>query len=327
MPAEPGLGVLGAGNYANAVFLPNVVKSGGVNRVGVATSSGLSARHAASRYGFGYASSDESELLNDPKIDVMAVLTRHNQHARQVLAGLRAGKSVFCEKPLALTEDELAQIEQALANPASPLLMVGFNRRFAPYAVQLKTFLLGCGEPLFAHYRVNAGWLPANHWTHDPVVGGGRIIGEGCHFIDFLTFLVGAPPIQVTAQSLPDGSRYQRGDNALLTLTFADGSVGTIAYASNGDKSFPKERVEVFCGGRVGVLDDFRSLELVKDGRRKVYHNRLRQDKGHLAAWQAFLNAVKTCSQPPIPYAELIGVSRAAIQAAAQLAGTESAPE
>lgn len=320
---EPGLGVLGAGNYANAVFLPNVVKAGGTSRVGVATGTGLSAQHAARRYGFGYASSDESELLSDPNVNVLAVLTRHNQHARQVLAGLRAGKSVFCEKPLALTEAELNEIEQTIAAPNAPLLMVGFNRRFAPFAVQLKDFLRGSGEPLFAHYRVNAGWLPANHWTHDPVVGGGRIIGEGCHFIDFLTFLVGAPPVQITAQALPDGSRYRRGDNALLTLAFADGSLGTISYASNGDKSFPKERVEVFCGGRVGVLDDFRSLELVKDGRRKVIQNRLRQDKGHLAAWQAFLSAVKTGGQPPIPYYELISVSRAAIQAAAQLSGME----
>ena len=256
-------------------------------------------------------------------MNIVAVLTRHNHHARQVLTALKAGKHVFCEKPLALTEDELEEISAFIGQPEAPLLMAGFNRRFAPYALQMKAFFQDAGEPLSAHYRVNAGYLPPTHWLHDAAQGGGRIIGEGCHFIDFLSFLVGAPPKSVTAQSLPDGARYRRGDNALISLTYPDGSIGSVAYVSNGDKTFPKERVEVFCNGRVGVLDDFRSLELVRDGRRQVLRNRLSQDKGHLAAWQAFLNAVKNGGQPPIPYEHLVGVSRAAIQAAAQLAGME----
>lgn len=322
-PSTPGLGVLGAGNYANAVFLPNVVKAGGVEKIGIASGSGLSARSAAERRGFAFASSRDEELITDQRINILAVLTRHNLHARQVLQGLSAGKHVFCEKPLALSEVELDEISAHLALPDQPLLMVGFNRRFAPFAARLKEFLHNAGEPLSAHYRVNAGYLPPNHWLHDPSVGGGRIIGEGCHFIDFLTFLVGAPPSAVAAQSLPDGARYRRGDNALVTLTFPDGSVGSLTYASNGDKAFPKERVEVFCAGRVGVLDDFRSLELTRDGKRTVLRHSFSQDKGHLAAWQAFLRAVKDGGQPPIPYEHLIGVSRAAVQAARLLAGTE----
>jgi predicted dehydrogenase len=144
--------------------------------------------------------------------------------------------------------------------------------------------------------------------------GGGRIIGEGCHFIDFLTFLVGQPPVSIFAQTLPDHGRYHQ-DNLLMTLQFGDGSLGSITYVANGDKSFPKERVEVFCAGRVAVLDDFRSLEMVKDGRRLVVRNRFGQDKGHRAAWKTFLDAVRAGGPPPIPYSSLLGVTRATFQA------------
>lgn len=311
---QPGLGVLGSGNYATAVFLPNVATVNGVARCGIASASGLSATHAAKRFGFSYATSSEKEVLDDPQVNLLAILTRHNSHARQVLAALERGKHVFCEKPLALNDAELDEIAAALEKPAAPLLTVGFNRRFAPYAIQLKQFFANCGEPLAMHYRVNAGPLPLTHWLHDPQVGGGRIIGEGCHFVDFLTFLVGAPPVAVSAQALPDGGRY-RQDCATLTFTFADGSIGTLSYLANGDKSFPKERVEVFGNGRVAVLDDFRSLELVRDGKRKLLHARLGQDKGHRAAWQSFVDAIKNGAQPPIPYEHLIGVTRATFAA------------
>ncbi len=311
---ELALGVLGAGNYATAVFLPSVKQAGGIARVGIATSSGLTARHAAQRFDFGYASSSEQEVLDDEKINVLAILTRHNHHARQVVSGLQRGKHVFCEKPLAINEEELKTIETALAAEAAPLLMVGFNRRFAPYARKLYAFLDGRTEPLAAHYRVNAGYLPDNHWLHDPKVGGGRIIGEGCHFIDFLTFLVGQPPVSVQASALPEVGRYHE-DNVVLTFTFPDGSIGTVTYLANGDKSFPKERVEVFCAGRAAVLDDFRTLELVRDGKREVFHSRLRQDKGHRAGWEAFLQAAKTGGAAPIPYAHLFGVTRASFAA------------
>ncbi len=308
------LGVLGAGNYATAVFLPAVKAVGGAGRAGIASASGLTARHASQRFGFAYASSSESEVLEDPNVNVVALLTRHNQHARQALAALNLGKHVFCEKPLAIKPEEADAIEQALAQAGNTaLLMVGFNRRFAPLAVRLKAFLAGRSEPLAAHYRVNAGYLPLNHWTQDPEIGGGRIIGEGCHFIDFLTFLVGSPPVDVRAQSLPDAGRY-RQDNVIMTFTFPDGSLGTVTYLANGDKSFPKERVEVFTGGKVAVLDDFRALETVSGGNRKTVKSS-QQDKGHRAGWQAFLDACRAGGPPPIPYADLLGVTRASFAA------------
>lgn len=313
-PGELTLGVLGAGNYAMAVFLPAVKAAGGITRAAVASASGLSARNAAKRFDFTYASASEEDILADEQINVVAVLTRHHLHARQVLRALELGKHVFCEKPLAITVDELNQIEAALQSGLPGLLMVGFNRRFSPFGVRLKAFLEGRSEPFFAHYRVNAGYLPDSHWLHDPAQGGGRIIGEGCHFADFLTFLAGSPPVKVETQGLPDAGRYHE-DNVQMTFTFADGSLGTVTYLANGDKSFPKERLEVFCGGKVGVLDDFRRLELISEGCREVLHSRLRQDKGHRAGWEAFLKAVRTGGPPPIPYDDLLGVTRATFAA------------
>jgi predicted dehydrogenase/threonine dehydrogenase-like Zn-dependent dehydrogenase len=316
------LGVLGAGNYANAVFLPAVRRTGGIARIGIASASGLSARHAAQRYDFGFAASSEKEILENPDINVVAILTRHQSHARQVLSAMQLGKHVFCEKPLAITSKELAEIADYLKTSPSTLLMVGFNRRFASLAVRLKSFLGDRSEPLVAHYRVNAGYLPLNHWTQDPAQGGGRIIGEGCHFIDFLTFLVGTPPVSVMAQALPDAGRY-RQDNAILTFTYPDGSLGSLHYLANGDKAFSKERVEVFSAGQVGVLDDFRRLELVKNGSRKVFRSIFQQDKGHQAGWKAFLSAIQQGGPAPIPYDHLLGVSQAAIEAVSALTSTQ----
>ncbi len=316
--ADIRLGVLGAGNYATAAFLPNVQRAGGVEKVIVASASGLNAQHAAQKFGFRNAGSSEEDVLDDASINVIAILTRHHLHARQVLAALQAGKHVFCEKPLALHAEELEAIADLLQKEGTPLLMAGFNRRFAPLAVRLKAFFQGSGEPLAMHYRVNAGALPLTHWTQDPAQGGGRILGEACHFVDFLTFLAGAAPVSVSACGLPDGGRY-REDNVQLTFSFPDGSLGTVAYLANGDKSFPKERVEVFGGGRVAVLDDFRALELVHAGRRQVSRERLRQDKGHQAAWEAFLSAIRAGGPAPIPYEQLLGVTRATFAAVESL--------
>jgi predicted dehydrogenase len=217
-----------------------------------------------------------------------------------------------------LNKDELKTIWEALREAAgvefSPLLMVGFNRRFAPLSVQLADFIHQRKEPLVAHYRVNAGSIPLSHWVHDPEQGGGRIIGEGCHFIDFLTFLVGQVPISVTGCALPDAGLYLE-DNAVFTFSYPDGSIGTVSYLANGDKAFSKERVEVFTGGRVAVLDDFRKLELMENGRRTLSTSRLRQDKGHKAEWEAFSRAITTGGLPPIPYSQLDGVTCATFAA------------
>ena len=313
------LGLLGAGNFASAVLLPAIKGLPGIERVGVASASGLSAAHAARKFGFAYAASQADPLVHDDAINTLAILTRHHLHASQAIAALQAGKHVFCEKPLALNAGELNAVAEALAaasapNGRAPLLMVGFNRRFAPLAQRMNEFIAPRQEALVAHYRVNAGYIPLTHWLHDPVQGGGRIIGEACHFVDFLTFLVGQPPSTVTAHGLPEFGCY-REDNVLLTFHFPDGSLGVVSYLANGDKSFAKERLEVFSGGRVAVLDDFRSLEMIHHGRRQAVVSRLRQDKGHRAAWQAFIRSIANGGPPPIPYAHLFGVTQATFAA------------
>lgn len=310
-PAHPlKLGVLGAGNYATAVFIPNVQKVGMVEKVCIVSASGVSAFHAAQKFGFSSVSSSEDEILENEAINVVAVLTRHQHHARQVIMALTKGKHVYCEKPLAINQQQLDDILEILAQPQKSLLTVGFNRRFSPHAILIKEFLSNRTEPLFAHYRVNAGFLPAQHWLHDPQQGGGRIIGECCHFIDLLTYLTGQMPRQIHAQALPDVNRYHQ-DNVMLTLTYPDGSIGNIHYLANGDKSLPKERLEVFCGGSVAILNDFRSLELINKGRKRTSHHIFQQDKGHRAAWQAFLDAIRAGSQPPIPYEQIINTTLA----------------
>ena len=306
------LGVLGAGLFANATLLPAIKKQAAVELVGIASVSGLHAQHSGRKFGFAYAASDDEQILGDPQINTVAILTRHDSHAGLVLKALKAGKNVFVEKPLAIQAAQLEEISAVLLQENCPLLTVGFNRRFAPLAAELADFLKDRGEPLHAHYRVNASLLPLNHWTQDPAVGGGRIIGEGCHFIDFISFLVGAAPVAVTTHGLPEGGKY-REDNVSMTFTFPDGSIGVVDYLANGDKSFPKERVEVFCGGRIGVLDDFRFLELVQNGRRKMIKRA--QDKGWAGEWATFAEAIRTGGEPTIPYGQLIGVTMATFAA------------
>ena len=316
------LGVLGAGNYARSTFLPVVKKSGGIAPIGIISASGLSAHHAAQRFGFGFAGTDPKSILSDPAINLVAILTRHHLHTRQILQAFKAKKNVFCEKPLAINPDQLLKIVKALAKDDAPMLMLGFNRRFAPLAKQLKTFLADRSEPMVINYRINAGYLPLDHWTQDPKQGGGRIIGEGCHFIDFLTFLIGDNPRSVSAHGLDDAGKYHQ-DNVVLTFTYPDGSIGTITYIANGDKAFPKERIEVFCGGRVGVLDDFRKLQLAHKGKLKRKRSALKQDKGHQAAWLAFLTTLRSAGSPPIPYDQLIGTTQASFAAVEALKKSE----
>lgn len=306
------VGVLGAGLFANATLLPALKKVKGVELVGIASAGGLHAQHSGKKFGFRYACSDDAQILNDPDINTVLILTRHDTHADLAVQALQAGKHVFVEKPLAVTHEQLSVVSHQLAVTDNCLLMTGYNRRFAPLAQKLHVSLSNRQEPLYAHYRVNAGYIPLNHWTHDPAQGGGRIIGEGCHFVDLLTYLVGAAPVSVSARALPDNGKY-REDNVSMTFTFPDGSLGVVDYLANGDKSFPKERVEVFCGGMVAVLDDFRTLEVVRDGRRKT--ERLAgQDKGHVNEMQALVSALHS-GTPPIAYADVMGVTKATFAA------------
>jgi predicted dehydrogenase len=315
------LGVLGAGLFANSVLLPAIKKVDGIQLVGIASSGGLHAQHAGKKFGFQYAASSEEEIINDPKINTIAVLTRHDSHAELVVKALKAGKHVFVEKPLAINSEQLSVISKQLGKTDNCLLMTGFNRRFAPLAQSLQPQVSSLKEPKYIHYRVNAGYIPLNHWTHDPAIGGGRIIGEACHFIDFITFLIGAPPVSVTAHALPDNGKY-REDNVSMTFAFPDGSIGVVDYLANGDKSFPKERVEVFCGGQVAVLDDFISLQVIKDGKRKVESGA--QNKGHAAEWKAFAKSIRESGEPPIPYEQLIGVTRCTFAAVESIQSGQS---
>lgn len=305
------LGVIGAGNFANAVLLPAIKKAGGIELVGVASSTGVDAQHAARAFGFGNASSSAEEIMKDSNVNTLAILTRHDTHAELAIKALKAGKNVFVEKPLAITQAQVAALNSQLSKTGNHLLTVGFNRRFARLSVELADAFRDRQEPMHVHYRINAGQTLLSHWTQDPSQGG-RIIGEACHFVDLIAFLVGAAPAAVTAQALPELGKY-RDDNVTMTFTFPDGSIGVVDYLANGDRSFAKERLEVFCGGRIGILDDFRTLELIVDGRR--HHMSRAQDKGWTGEWRAFAGAIRTGGLPPIPYDHLLGVTKAMLAA------------
>jgi predicted dehydrogenase/threonine dehydrogenase-like Zn-dependent dehydrogenase len=304
------MGAIGAGNFARSVLFPILRKNKKVRLVGVATASGLSGAETAKQFGFEYAVTDLQRILDDEKINSIAVLTKHHLHAKQVIQGLEAGKHVFCEKPLALTRDELSMVQEALT-VAPGLLTVGFNRRFAPLATQMKEHFADVNEALFIHCRVNAGFLPKDHWLHDPAIGGGRVIGELCHFMDFITHLTNSLPSQVHAFGMPDGGKY-RGDNISVRVRFNDGSLGAIDYLAKGDRGFGKERIEVMGGGRMAVIDDFRELRLSAEGRTRK--TRSRMDKGHRAIWQAWIESIQS-GIPPIPYDQLFAVSTFTIAA------------
>ena len=304
-PKSVAIGLLGAGAFATSTLLPAMKGISGLELVGVCTANGSHARHAADKFGFHYCATDESKVLEDAAINTVVIATRHHLHAPQTLAARQAGKHVFCEKPLCLNEEELTEIVRCYSGGPQTLLLVGFNRRFAPMVLRLKAFLEDISEPLALHYRVNAGYMPPDHWVNDPEQGGGRIRGEICHFVDLLGFLAGAPPTEVSARTLANQGRYS-DDNVLVTLQFANGSQGTISYLANGDRSYSKERLEVFGGGSVGVLDDFRSLELVRHGHKQTVRSRLCQDKGHRGEWQAFATAIRNGSESPISFRDIV---------------------
>jgi len=310
------IGLLGAGSFAVSTLLPAIKQVSGVEFVGVCNATGVRGRHAAEKFGFQYCTTDEMEILNDVRISTVLIATRHHLHARQAVAALNAGKHVFCEKPLCLSEDELADVVRSYTRATTtqrPFFMVGFNRRFAPMALRMKAFLSEVKEPLAMHYRVNAGYLPPDHWVHDPEQGGGRILGEVCHFVDFLMFLASSSPVEVQASSLANPGQYS-GDNVVVSLRFANGSQGTIGYLANGDKSFSKERVEVFGGGAVAVLEDFRRLELVRRGKKQTMRARWRQDKGHRGECEALANAIRTGQAVPIPFDQIVGATLATLR-------------
>lgn len=305
---EVKVGVLGAGAFATSTLIPAMKASPHTSLLAVCASTGSHAKHAASKFGFQSCTTDEAELIGNPEIDTVVITTRHHLHARQVVAALSAGKNVFCEKPLCLTEEELNEIASAYLDiPVAqrPALMVGFNRRFAPMIAEMKKFVAAITEPLALHYRINAGYLPPDHWVNDREQGGGRVLGEVCHFVDLLMFLAGSPIVEVEARGLATSAHYS-ADNVLVSVRLANGSEGTISYLSNGDRSFSKERIEIFGGGCTAVLEDFRRLDLVRNGHAQKLRSRWRQDKGHRAEWAAFVNHVQQGKEAPIRFEELV---------------------
>lgn len=306
-----GIGFIGAGSYAQSNLLPNIPRSdSNLSNIGVMTSTGTGSKRVADKFGFEFCTSALSDLLGDERVNTIFIATRHDSHVDYVLKVLKQGKNVFVEKPLCLLSSELNKIEKIMTNDRPPVLSVGFNRRFAPLASQLKE-QIGSG-PMSMLYRVNAGVVPADSWVQDIELGGGRIVGEACHFIDFLTYMCGSLPQRVFAASMPNAEGLD--DVVNISLEFENGSIGTVAYFANGSKGLAKEYVEVHRGGVSGVLKDFKELEIFGSGkpaRKKL----LNQDKGQKRMVHEFLSAIKDGGLPPISAQEIFAVTRATLRA------------
>lgn len=315
LASAPGISVIGSGNYATSVLIP-AFKQAGARLRSVASGAGVSGLHSARKFQFEETTTDTERLFSDAQTDALVITTRHDSHARYVLKAIECGKHVFVEKPLCLTLDEQDEIESAIAvrkasGAVVPTLMVGFNRRFAPQVVRIKQLLDATMGPKSFVMTVNAGVIPADHWTQDLDVGGGRIVGEACHFIDLLRFLSGSPVVVWDRTDMLSTT----GDTVSLQLRFADGSIGTVHYFANGSKAFPKERLEVFASGRILQLDNFRKMTGYGwPGFSKL--NLWRQDKGQRNCVQAFLEAVQGKVAAPIPLNEVLEISRLTIEIA-----------
>jgi len=312
------VGFIGSGNYATAVLIP-AFKAAGARLRTVASSAGVSGVHAGRKFGFEATTTDTDRVLADPQVNAVVITTRHETHAGLIIAALKAGKHVFVEKPLALSSEDVDAIAAARATRPDRMVMVGFNRRFAPQVIRMRELLAGMVEPRAFVMTVNAGAIPATHWTQDREIGGGRIVGEACHFIDLLRCLANSPIAGFQASAMGKGTGGTiTDDKASITLTFGDGSIGTILYLANGHKSFPKERLEVFASGRILQLDNFRRLRGYGwTGFRAM--NLWRQDKGNKQCAAAFVRAVEQGGPAPIPFDEVLEVSRVTVAVAAAL--------
>ncbi len=314
--AQNGISFIGAGSYAQSFLLPNLAKEKGVTNRGVATNSGTTSRRVADQYGFSFCTDKPEEILADDETTTIFIATRHDSHADFVLKGLKADKHVYVEKPLCLTSDELVDIEKAYQKTKGKRqLMVGFNRRFAPLATKIKSVL--SDGPMSIVYRVNAGAIPLDSWIQDMEVGGGRIIGEACHFIDLITYLTGSKPIQVYASAL--GNAGDTEDIVTINLEFENGSIGTVHYFSNGAKSLAKEYVEVFQNGCSYIIDDFRQSIWHTGSSKPAVHKGMSQNKGQAEMVSQFMEKIRTGGEPLISFEEIYAVSAATLAAVASL--------
>ena len=310
---QPAVAFIGAGGFTTRMLLPLLPKE--AIRKTIVSSSGVSAAHAGKKFGFENISSDSSAAITDPNIDAVFITTPHNSHAAMVCEALEAGKHVFVEKPLAMSHEELDQVADAMKRHPEQILMVGFNRRFSPHSVQIKKWLSSNPGPISIVLTINAGAIPADHWTQDLKIGGGRIIGEGCHFIDLARFFANSPITSHHAVPMC-GADGRLGDTVSIQLGFANGSIATIHYLANGSKDFPKERIEIFSSGKVLACDNFRkSFEIGGKGKKKTST----QNKGHADELKAFFNSIGSGVEWPIPADELLEVSRVTIDVAASV--------
>jgi predicted dehydrogenase len=309
-----GIGVIGAGNFATRTLLPALGKEDVRLRI-IASGGGTRGTIAGTRFRFERTTTDVDEVLDDPAVDTVFILTRHDSHAQLARRALESGKHVFVEKPLALTEEDLDGVLDA-ARAAGRHLLVGFNRRFAPLTREAAGYLSSRSGPLSVIATVNAGRIPPDHWTQHPEAGGGRIVGEACHWMDLARALVGAKIGGVSVVAARDGQGHPIDDIAHISLWFLDGSTAVVHYLANGAGAFPKERIECFWDGKTLVLDDWRKLDGFGVPRRR-FKRRGRADKGHSAEISALLAAIREGGEPPIPLAEIEEVSRWAIRAAA----------
>ncbi|HEY7785991.1 MAG TPA: bi-domain-containing oxidoreductase [Pyrinomonadaceae bacterium] len=302
------VGVIGAGAYAQKSLLPNL-KAGGVDFISIATASGVTARDVGEKYGFARFVSDANDVINDDTVNLVVIATPHDSHAQLAKLSLERGKNVFVEKPLALNDAELNEV-LGTAQGSTGALMVGFNRRFSPLATSAKEFFAQRRAPLSILYRINAARIPRDHWTQDPETGGGRIVGEVCHFVDLMQFWTGAPPLTVFAESVQgENAQMVDDDSVFITMKFADGSNGSIAYLAEGDRSLAKEYVEIYCEGKTFVLDDFRGATFHENGKEKQTTLRS-QDKGQSRCVQTVLEVVRQGGMLPIDLKELEVTSR-----------------
>lgn len=310
------LGIIGAGNHVNDRLLPVLTSFDGVSIRAVCTGTGLRAKAVAEKSGAAYCTSDYREVLKDDAVNAVLIGTRHHDHGPMVVEALRAGKHVFVEKPLCLTQEELEEISALYAEKAKAglHLMVGFNRRFSPHLVEARRFFRDRKYPLVMFFRVNAGALPYDHWIQDPDVGGGRIVGEACHFIDFMQALCGAMPVSVHARRIGQHRSGITDDQSLLSFSFDDGSIGTVLYTAGGDPGLAKERFEAFGGGNALVIDDFIRSEFYAGGKNRVFKTG-KQEKGFQAEMARFVEAVTGQSGPAIPYQEIRAVMQACFSA------------
>ena len=302
------VGFVGAGNYAALHLIPHLAKNSHVRLQGLVTATGLNAQQKADKFGFEYCATDIDPLLQDDNVDTIFIATRHSTHAEYAIKALQAGKHVFVEKPMVISDEQLEEVRNAYeeANAIKPRgLMVGLNRRFAPMVADLRKALTA-NTPMQMMYRVNSGHIPTNIWLHEPGEGGGMLVGEMCHFIDLMQFISNEKPVQVYAQSLSlNRADVADHDNLSITITFDRGSVGTLCYSTVGDKAASKERLEIYSGGSVVVMDDFRVLEITKDGNRSR-SKAMNQDKGQSRQLTETISHFKEHGQAPIPFDELV---------------------